>query len=115
MTGRKKYKRSQGAATRQKPSLRIRRDVQLSLTPAEAHQCDIVGLLRAGRELLNRLQDVLTEGRRRDTARCQDGAAKRRVAESLPLGIRRVGDAVGVDDDRITRLENDQRALKALN
>src|SRR5579884_2189080 len=55
-------------------------------------------------KLLNSLQHRLEQGRRLQRAVLQDVIEAVR-AEKLPLGIAGLGDAVGVEDDLVTRLK----------
>src|SRR3989442_7636184 len=77
-------------------------------TPSAAprgHQGDVVLLFTAA-EILNDFEDGCHEGRRLDVAMAAQRLQEARLAELDPLVARRLGDAVAVQQERVTGREN---------
>ena len=84
-----------------KGSVRRRR----SIVAGEADQRDVVELRAIGDVALNRLHDFFAGGRGARPG-AQERVAQHGFAQALAVGIHRVGDAVGVEDDGFSRLED---------
>ena len=72
----------------------------------EADQRDVVKLGAIGDVALNRLHDLFAGGGRTRLGLSGVDSRNEAVAQAVAVGIHRVGDAVGVKDDRLSGLEH---------